>query len=880
MKSIKLWIDDQEVTAASGKTIMEAADEAGIYIPRLCYHKFLEPSGSCRLCAVEIEGCRGLPASCTTPVAEGMRVKTTSPKVQEFRREMLRLILVDHPRECLGCPRNGECELQQLVRKVGIEFPYQTSAIERPPAKPAGSYFERDYSLCVRCGRCVRACHEIRGAKAIVFREVRGRQEVSTAFEMPLEEAGCQFCGACLDVCPVGALRERMEFNGLDGFENMFQFCENLTNIIATLYKKESPRTTTPSLCTFCSAGCAMIFEQSGAGDIIQVRPDPNGPTNRGQACVRGRFFLKKYLQNPDRLKRPLKRKDNSYEEIPMEEALDFVSEKFKAYGSGRIAVLTDAQATNEELYLMQKFARSVLGTNAVGYIGASGVLASSEALRENLGVMAATGSFGGLTNTGCMLAIGLHPAASHPIGEVYVRRAVLKGAKLVVASPFKEALARYADVHLAHYPGTEPVLLAGIMRLLLKGRDENPSLRCQYPAELAELRKRLEPYHLEKVSKITGVSQEDITESTHLIGTAPVLSILYGLGVVKNYHAAEITRALVTLFHLKGGLEKEGGAIAPLFGDGNYQGMWDMGMLPHILPGQIKNGDVPQHVEILEEISSGKIRAAYIALETFDSSSLDYLRPYLEKLEFVVVHDVRMPDIKADIILPMAVALEKGGTFTNSERRIQAIQPILRPPAEAKSIQWILKELSDRMGNTDFSYDSNEEVWEEIKREVSLYRGIGRDDLPTQWPCLEDQHPGTKIFFRDQSPLWAPWKPQPLEEPEDFPNEEYPFALIGKKALKNYFLGPLLAKETVQLFEGDGAIEVNPADGCAMGLTPGEIVKVITPKGELKGPLVMSRVLPTKVVTAPERDLKILLGESCHDCKTLAARLAKADSY
>ncbi len=367
MSSVTLWINNQQVEAQPSQTIMEAADLAGITVPRLCYHPYLKPSGSCRLCAVEIEGYRGLPAACTTPVADGMRVETETAKILDFRREMLRLILQEHPRECLGCPRNGTCELQQLVALVGIDFSYPSLKQERPPVKPAGKYFERDYSLCVRCGRCVRVCHEMRGAKAIVFREREGRQEVSTPFERSLEAAGCQFCGACVDVCPVGALRERPDTGYQMAYGQTIQACQALTNIVMDLYRHEIPTMRKTSVCPVCGAGCRMEFELADDGQIISARPDPNGPANHGQACVQGRFLLKEYLRRPDRLTKPLIRENNAFRVTDWEFALDIMAKKFEGYGPGETAVIADAALPSEELRLLREFSQKVLKTDLIG---------------------------------------------------------------------------------------------------------------------------------------------------------------------------------------------------------------------------------------------------------------------------------------------------------------------------------------------------------------------------------------------------------------------------------------------------------------------------------------------------------------------------------
>lgn len=883
MNSIKLWINDQEVEVEPGRTIMEAADAAGIHIPRLCYHPSLKASGSCRLCAVEIDGYRGLPAACSTPVEAGMRVVTETPKVEDFRREMLRLILQDHPRECLGCPRNGTCELQQLVASVGIDFSYPPPTEKRPPLKSGGAYFERDTSLCVRCGRCVRICHEVRGASAIVFREKAGRQEVATPFDRSLEAAGCQFCGACVDVCPVGALRERNVTYQGEARQSMLQVCENLTGIVMSLYRKEMERNWTSSLCPMCSAGCRMNFELTETDHIVQVLPDSDGPGNLGQACVQGRFLLKGYLQKADRLKKPLVRENGGYVEADWNAVLDRMARKLKGFGPGETAVLTDGRATNEELYLLQKFAREVLKTDAVACLAPRGHVAAQEVLRSNFGAAAGTFSFTDLHQAGVVLTVGFNPAGDQPIAGTQLRKAVMGGTKLVAATPCNTAVARYADIPLFYRPGTELALVSGLMHLVLKENAGLPGLQLMKPAEREALSQRLAAYAPETVSQITGVSQEKLLEAACLLAGRHPVSILYGAGLLESTDIPQTVQGLVTLAQVTGSLGKVGGGIAPVYGNGNLQGAWDMGMVSHLLPGQVERKGSPGLTaeDILQAAAGGKIKALYIASEGYDAQCLHFLSSLQGKVEFIALQNVVLPQsvresASVDLVLPMASVLEKGGSLTSSERRIQWADKVLDPPGEAKSVQWVVSELAQRMDASGLQYPNAEAVLHEICREVPAYGGMSPERRAAQWPCPRPDHPGSSLLLGDGAASVVPWElsaPAALTEVQD---EEYPFTAVGRERLNAYFSGSLLAEETLSVCRPNGEIEMNPADAFTREFLPGDTIHVVTRHGEWEGKLAVNGLLPSKVVTLPLATLLRQGSDQNKESAVFAARVEK----
>ncbi len=344
MGMINLVIDNKQIEVQEGTTVLEAANKGGIYIPTLCYHPSLSPYGACRLCVVEIEKMRGLPTACTTPAGNGMVVKTNTPQLQEFRRGVLELVITEHPYACLTCPANGRCELQKVASYVGVKEITLPSTYKELPVHNEDPFFDRDYNLCILCGRCVRVCQEVRGAGAIAF-TYRGSQSlVGTAFDGPLQDAGCQFCGACVDVCPTGALLERSR-------------------------KWEGPAAerTVVSTCPYCGVGCQLELQLKG-DRIIEVTPNQENAVNRGQACVKGRFGIAEFVHHPERLTTPLVKKDGAFVETSWDAALDIIANKLASYQKDEVAVISSAKCTNEDNYVAQKFTRAVLGTNNIDH--------------------------------------------------------------------------------------------------------------------------------------------------------------------------------------------------------------------------------------------------------------------------------------------------------------------------------------------------------------------------------------------------------------------------------------------------------------------------------------------------------------------------------
>ncbi len=896
---ITISIDGVKITTQPGKMILEAAIEAGVYIPYLCYHPGMKPFAACRMCVVGVEGGRGYPAACVQPVADGMKIRNEVPDVLELRRSVMEMLIAEHPDGCLTChrveicgpndvclrhvsvndrcvtcPKNERCELKDTVRYLGMNLESPLDYKYRQiPLEVADPFYDRDYNLCIVCGRCVRACEELRGDDAICFTERSGSALVGTSFGTSLLESGCEFCGACIDVCPVGALVERD-------------------------HKWEKAARVERTICPHCPVGCQLNLEINSAGRFIRAVPDLNSPANRGQACFKGKFGLE-YVNSSDRLRKPLIRRNGVLEEATWEDALDLVSTRFSEYTGDTFALLTSPQSTNEEHYLGQKFARVVMNTNNVDQT--SNVQPELvEALENALGYAAATNPIWDLENSGCILVFNSNVTEEHNVVGVPIKRAAKRDTKLVVIDSREVELTRYADVWLRPAPGTELLLLGGVLRSLIDQGLENPEWleeNCESPSTVHYALHNLD---MDQIVQITQVSLDDIAEAARLYGQAESASVVYALDNVSVDLRQDCVRALIDLVLVTGNLGKPGSGIYPMRQGANEQGAWDVGCVPGRLPGYQPVGDenarqmfeeawgitLPSNPGLglaaaIRGAAEGRIKAMMVIGDSanFSNGKLGDGLSALRELNFLVVHDTFLSPVAeiADVVLPRVTFAEKEGTFTNLERRVQRLTASIQVKNnDSRPESWVICELARRMGASGFDHHSPSQVMDEIARLSPIYAGVSYKRLeeesrlvlrtnlespqPTQvlhssreyrgiqWPCQEPGAPGTETLYvegfheRKADPATPEFR---AAEPAD--DSEYPFLLVpGRVLLQNH--------RDMEIIEGkrnriqrQGWGEWNASDAAAIG--EGDEVEVLTQRGDLTGQARLVDSVPPGVV-------------------------------
>ncbi|MCL0078271.1 formate dehydrogenase subunit alpha [Dehalococcoidia bacterium] len=827
MSEVSLIIDGIKVRAREGSTVLEAAQDSGIYIPSLCTDPELEPYGGCRLCLVEIENVEGLPVSCMTLVAEGMVVRTDTSRVSEVRRRVLELLLCDHPDNCLPCPKNRHCELQKVAAYIGIDH-LRFKKLERPPLiDTSNPFFIRDSSKCILCGKCVRVCKEVQGVAALEIANDGLSSRIITVGDTPILDSICESCGECVVRCPVGALVPK-----------------NL----------QKPSYEVKSICPYCGCGCGIYLGVRGSR-IVSVRGDSKNPVNKGNLCVKGRFGYD-FINHPERLTTPLIKRNRNFVEATWEEALDLVASKLANYKGDQFAVIASAKCTNEENYVIQKFARAVTATNNIDHcvrlchastlVGLSGVIGSG----------AMTNSIDEISDAACILAIGTNTTEAHPIIGLRVKKAKQNGAKLIVANPRQIDLCRFADIWLQQRPGSDVALLMGMARVIVDEGLVDAAFIEEFCENFDEFRKSLNSFDLDTVERITSVPKEKIIDAARIYATNKPASI-----ITQHSHGTDNVFALANLAMLTGNIGKPSSGLNLLWGQNNTQGACDMGCLPIFYPGyqMVADQAIKKRFEAAwgvslnpkpgltltegwQAASHGRIKALYLigVNPVLSAADTRQVREGLEAAEFVVVQDIFLTETAkfADVVLPAASFAEKDGTFTNTERRIQRVYKAIEPVGNSRPDWWIICEVARKLGSRGFDFSHPAEIMEEIASLHPSYKGISYDRLENgglQWPCPSGEHPGTRILHIGQfctASGRGKFTPLEYKPSAELPDDEYPLVLTCE-----YQYHTTLSRkvEGLNLLGSQELVEMNPQDAAQLGIGDGDMVRVISRRGEAK---------------------------------------------
>ena len=899
---ITITFDGKEVKTQPGKMVLEAAIDAGVYVPYLCYHPGMKSYGACRMCVVSVEGQRGFPAACTLPVADGMKVQTESTEVNDLRKSVMEMLIAEHPSGCLTChridicgptdvclrhvsvndrcvtcPKNERCELKDTVRYLGMELESPLKYKYRQiPLEVADPFYDRDYNLCIVCARCVRACEELRGDDAIAMTERSGQALVGTSFGTSLLESGCEFCGACIDVCPVGALVERD-------------------------HKWDKPRTVERSICPLCPVGCQMNIEYDGDGVLIRAIPEINSPANHGQACFKGKFGLQ-FVNDKSRLHKPLVRRDGQFVEATWDEAIEAVAARLAEYSGESFAFLTSPNSTNEELYLAQKFARTAMKSNNVDQTSNTQP-DLIPGLEQSLGYAGATNPIWDLEQSGCIIVFNSNVTEEHNVVGVPIKRAARKSTKLVVIDSREVELTRYAHVWLRPAPGTEQLLLGGLLKSVVDQgfqKDEWLAENCESPATLLYALSALD---LNDISRITQVDTSDIAEAAKLYGEADASALVYALDNIQQSQARDCVLSLVNLALVTGNIGKIGAGIFPMRQGANEQGASDVGCVPDRLPGyrRVSNAEDRQALEalwdtsipdvpglglttIIESAAAGRIKSMFLIGDSpnFTNGKLGDGLSALDKLEFLVVCDSFMSPTaqRADVVLPRVTFAEKDGTYTNLERRIQRLKPGRKLPEGGARPEWqVICDVAHKMGAPGFIQASPSETMDEIARVAPMYANVSyrnlanqgglvfktdlkspqptqmlyasREDLGLQWP-VDNNGKGTGILFEDGFKLRRAEPITPaFVSAENSSDTDFPLWFVPGRVLLQQERDINIVKGRANTIQRDELVELNPADAAAMSIEDGGKVMVEMNIGRLSGLAHINESVPVGVVAS-----------------------------
>lgn len=858
-KLITLTIDDREITVPDGTSIMRASIMAGINVPKLCATDSLEPFGSCRLCVVEIEGRRGYPASCTTPVAEGLKVHTQTPKLADIRRGTMELYISDHPLDCLTCATNGDCELQDMAGAVGLrEVRYGYEGENHLDAKKDESnpYFTFDPSKCIVCSRCVRACEETQGTFALTI-SGRGFESKVAAGITDFMDSECVSCGACVQACPTATLIEK------------------------TVIEAGTPEHYVTTTCAYCGVGCSFNAEMKGE-EVVRMVPNKNGGANHGHSCVKGRFAWG-YATHKDRITTPMIRKSirDDWQPVSWDEAFKYAASEIiriqAQYGTAAVGGITSSRCTNEEVYVVQKLVRAVFGSNNVDTCARVCHSPTGYGLKQTIGESAGTQTFDSVMKSDVIFVIGANPTDGHPVFASQMKRRLRQGAKLIIADPRAIDLVSSphikADHHLKLRPGTNVALISAIGHVIVtEGLVDEAFVkaRCEWDSfEAWRDFVALKENSPEVLGLAMGVEAEDIRAAARLFATGGNGAIYYGLGVTEHSQGSTMVMGIANLAMATGNIGREGVGVNPLRGQNNVQGSCDMGSMPHEFPGYrhvsddatralfesvwqkpLSNDPGLRIPNMLDNAIDGTFKALYCVGEDIVQSDPDtqHVTHALEAMECVIVQDLFLNETAmfAHVFFPGASFLEKSGTFTNAERRISPVRRVMTPKngerLDGKHEQgmedWqVTAALSEALGYP-MHYQHASDIMDEVAMLTPTFKGVSfkkLDELGSiQWPCNDEAPVGTPTmhideFVRGKGKFFLTEYVATTEKVTPM----YPLILTTGRILSQYNVGAQTRRTKNVAWHAEDIVEIHPHDAAERGIHANDWVGIKSRAGE-----------------------------------------------
>lgn len=867
-QAVTLEIDGVAVTVPAGTSVMRAAVQAGVHVPKLCATDSLEPFGSCRLCLVEIEGRRGYPASCTTPAEPGMKVRTQTGKLAEIRRGVMELYISDHPLDCLTCPTNGNCELQDMAGAVGLrEVRYDKEGASHLDAvkDQSNPYFEYDPSKCIVCNRCVRACEETQGTFALTISGRGFDSRVTAGQGESFMESDCVSCGACVQACPTATLTE------------------------TSLIRMGQPEHSVVTTCAYCGVGCAFKAEMKG-NEVVRMVPYKDGQANEGHACVKGRFAWG-YATHQDRILKPMIRASiqDPWREVSWEEAIHYAATQFRRiqaeHGRDAVGGIVSSRCTNEEGYLVQKLVRAAFGNNNVDTCARVCHSPTGYGLKQTLGESAGTQTFRSVERSDVILVIGANPTDGHPVFGSRLKKRLRAGARLIVIDPRRIDLVQSphvrADYHLQLRPGSNVAVLTAMAHVIVtEGLLDEAFIaeRCESKAFRLWREFVARPDNSpEAMAEVTGVPADQLRGAARLYATGGNAAIYYGLGVTEHAQGSTAVMAIANLAMATGNIGREGVGVNPLRGQNNVQGSCDIGSFPHELPGYRHVSDSTTrglfeqawHVEIspepglripnmFEAALGGSFKGLYCQGEDIVQSdpNTQHVAEALSSMECIVVQDIFLNETAkyAHVFLPGSSFLEKDGTFTNAERRISRVRKVM--PPKAGYADWEVTMLLSNALGYSMDYRHPSEIMDEIARLTPTFSGVSYaklDELGSiQWPCNAQAPTGTPImhvdtFVRGQGKFII----TQFVPTEEKVNRRFPLILTTGRILSQYNVGAQTRRTENVRWHDEDRLEIHPHDAQERGIADGDWVGIVSRAGEtVLRALVSERMQPGVVYT------------------------------